>query len=124
MAGLNFSNPEGINCQAYFAKPFGLAATGGNILSLGVLRDPWHLGDKALYVKITFEKTAISCKKPVFKLLSSKFVPKEADMPLADHDIMNGFPYHIVANGQLGAGFKECSDLEAGHVTLSRGALV
>jgi phage tail-like protein len=37
---------------------------------------------------------------------------------------MNGFPYHIVANGEIGAGFKECSDLEAGHVTLSRGALV
>jgi len=51
-------------------------------------------------------------------------------MPLSNEDFLSGFPYYLVVDGEPCAGFKECSDLIAGHsqksgqITLSRGTLV
>lgn len=51
-------------------------------------------------------------------------------MSTSNRDFLSSFPYHVLADGEPGAGFTECSGLtagqsqKAGHVTLGRGALV
>jgi phage tail-like protein len=50
-------------------------------------------------------------------------------MPLSNHDFLSSFPYHVLVDGEPGAGFTECSGLaagqsqKAGNVTLGRVAI-